>query len=115
MSYITVDSDRIIKAYPKFVEWRKDYIQKQIDSKIDELIERREQHRKKWYGFWLKPMSREQAYEILNEGTFITEIDICKASFADTAEAFYRLYIAAKNAPKVNVNVIDFARIDHWL
>jgi hypothetical protein len=115
MSYITVDSAKILNAYTKFVAERNKRIEKEINELIDSHIHKNVEHRKRWYGFLVPELKREQVRINLKKiDSFYSplyEINRGSVQF----DVFTQLYAAAKHSKTVCVSVENFAQIEAWI
>jgi hypothetical protein len=116
MSYITVDSSKIINAYSKYLSKRKERIEKETNELIDRHIHKNVEHRKRWYGFFVPELTREQVLINLKKiDSFYSPLYEIKVRGSVQFEVFTQLYTAAKHSKTVCVSVKHFARIEEWI
>jgi hypothetical protein len=116
MSYITVDSSKIINAYTKFIVARNKRIEEEINELIDSHIHKNVELRKRWYGFLVPELTREQVLINLKKiKSFYSPLYEIKLRGSVQSDVFVQLYTAAKHSETVFVSVENFAQIESWI
>jgi ribosome-associated translation inhibitor RaiA len=116
MSYITVDSSKILNAYSKYIAARNKRIEKETNELIDSYIHKNVEHRKRWYGFLVSELTREQVLNNLKKiDKFYSPLYEIKFRGSVQSDVFTQLYTAAKHSETVCVSVENFSQIEAWI
>lgn len=120
MSYVTIESKKIITGYHNFLRYRDEKIKERKEKAIDDYISKHEEMRKKWYNLFMKPISRAEAtHRLHNNGLFDTTVnstfDLIESVWREQSKIFADLYIAANRANVVHVDVDDLSHVSMWI